>query len=105
MGLLMFLGIMLIVSATSSRPAQPKGASTPFETAKERLAREKAERREKYPYGDDMMGKYLSYLDRDSNGGAQVYLDSIPAEKTRTTMKLGGRTYNCITWSEGGKGE
>lgn len=66
---------------------------------------EKEERKKKYPYGEDTMGKVISFIARDSDGGAQAYLDIIPAKKTYTTKKMGDRYCECVTWSEGGKDE
>lgn len=50
------------------------------------------------------MDSVVEKIKAGSNGGAQYYLDGIPAEKTYGTMVLGGKTYECVRWEEGGDG-
>jgi len=106
--ILIFLVIVVaicVVAFGSVKPVEKTCAPPRVSDKQRRREAEEEERKKKYPYGEDEMGKVISFIARDSNGGAQEYLDSIPAKKTYKTKKMGGRTYECVTWSEGGKNE
>lgn len=99
--ILLAIIVTIIIAFAASGPSRSS-----VDEAEQKRKQEILENSEKfYPYGDDNMGRVISNIARDSDGGAQAYLDSIPAKKTYKTKKMGDRTYECVTWSEGGKDE
>lgn len=106
--ILIFLVIAVavcIVAFSSVKPAEKTYSSPRVSDKQRRREEEREERKKKYPYGEGEMGKVISFIARDSDGGAQAYLDSIPAKKNHTTKKMGDHYYESVTWSEGGKDE